>query len=199
MIAYAARIADRVDKAASATLCKIADKGVRIADDHLKMQDLGWEPLSEITIDRKIRRGRSAEDAHKVLVDTSQLQNALQKWGRLKGRQKELRVGIPAEIPYFRPDLSNRSTFQVHSLLEAHELGTRAVVGGSRPLPIRPLLGPTLSELQEWGRAKFAGCIADELQKTRTDAGEAVKDIEPNTGTRYHGDRSAIDYDETPF
>lgn len=112
-------------------ICKQICKKVK---DHLRKQDLNWEPLSEEYAKRKDDAGLDGG----ILMRYGNYYNNIEVWQ--KGQQHFAFVGVRKGI-YTRDLRGRRSRIDVATIAAIHEFST------GRKIPRRPLWNPTIAEM----------------------------------------------------
>lgn len=113
-------------------ICQLIAKKVK---NHLKYQDLDWEPLSE---DYEIRKQRAGMDG-RILMSNQTYYNNIEAW-TISNRHLAF-VGVKKGM-YTRELSGARSRLDVATIAGIHEFAT----GGGR-IPRRPLWNPTINEI----------------------------------------------------
>src|SRR6478609_1146619 len=140
-LALASGLKDNLSKATNKSAAMFGLIAERIAKDHIANQDLGWEPLSEAYLDRKIAEGHSEF----TLVRTSTYMQSITSWHE-DFLPKSL-IGYAGVKRGVFEKSEDGEQVEVANLAKIHEYGTDNI-------PARPLWGPTLKEaLEEWSRS----------------------------------------------
>lgn len=124
-----------IKKASVASQLKICQLIAQKVKNHLKYQDLDWEPLSDSYIQRKERSGLDG----RILMSYQTYYNNIEAWSRTN--EGFAFVGVRKGM--YTKELSGaRSRIDIATIAAVHEFAA----GGGK-IPRRPLWNPTIGEI----------------------------------------------------
>jgi hypothetical protein len=130
-----------INNALSEHLTAMGREGVSVIQGHIDNSDLGWKPLSPVTIERKMEAGNARPSA--PWLATGETRNAIKYWKR----NNVLSIGIPkGTMGEDARDLGRDAV--------ENEYGVLSSAKGGYKIPARPLFAPSFVQLLAWQRKR---------------------------------------------